>query len=161
MLADGTAVLLRMVRRTDGRLLQAALRELSDRTRYLRFHAPRTAFSEEELRYLTDVDGEKHFALAALDARAKRLVGVGRFFRVNAAATEAELALAVVDALQGRGLGSLLLDRLSIAAREREVRRFTGFVLGENTAMRQLVRKAGGRVGLPCRGVCEIELALQ
>jgi GNAT superfamily N-acetyltransferase len=160
ILADGTSVALRPIHPTDGPLLQAGLLELSDRTRYLRFHAPRGEFSPEELRALTDVDGEKHFALAAFTVRARRLVAVGRFVRDSVAAAEAELALVVADALQGKGLGMFLLSRLREAALERNVARFTGAMLDENRPMRGLLRKLGGRVGMASRGVCDIELAL-
>ncbi len=159
-LADGTSVSLRPIRATDAALLQAGLRELSPRTRYLRFHGPRKEFSPEELRYLTEVDGEKHFALAAFTVPAFRMVAVGRFVRSSAAAAAAEIALVVADALQGKGLGSLLMSRLREAALERDVTRFTGTMLEENHPMRDLLRKLGGRIRMATRGECDIELAL-
>src|SRR5207248_4087020 len=146
-LTDGTSVELRPIRPADAPLLQAGLRQLSERTRYLRFHAPRGAFSPDELRTLTDVDGETHFALTAFTARPQRLVAVGRFVRRTAAADDAEVALVVADGLQGRGLGELLLSRLREAALERNVTHFTGCILDENRPMRGLLRKLGGRVG--------------
>lgn len=160
ILDDGTSVALRLLRRSDAPLLQAGLLELSPRTRYLRFHGPRKEFSPEELRYLTDVDGENHFALAAFTLRSRSMVAVGRFVRSNAAAAAAELALVVADALQGKGLGSLLLSRLREAALERHVTRFTGTMLEENHPMRDLLKKLGGRVRMAIRGECDIELPL-
>jgi RimJ/RimL family protein N-acetyltransferase len=159
-LADGTSVELRPIRPADAPLLQTGLLQLSDRTRYLRFHAPRGEFSADELRFLTDVDGEMHFALAAFALPSQRLIAVGRFIRSSGAPAAAELALVVADGLQGKGLGLLLLSRLRDAALERNVTRFTGSVLEENRPMRSLLRKLGGRVGLPSRGVCEMELSL-
>jgi len=159
-LTDGTSVELRPIRPADAPLLQAGLRQLSQRTRYLRFHAPRWEFSADELRFLTEVDGESHFALAAFTLPQQRLVAVGRFIRRSTSAAEAEIALVVADAVQGKGLGLLLLSRLRDAALERDVTRFTGTVLDENRPMRTLLRKFGGRVGLALRGVCEVDLAL-
>jgi RimJ/RimL family protein N-acetyltransferase len=159
-LADGTAVILRPIRQEDGPLLQEGLLELSERTRYLRFHAPRKEFSPEELKFLTEVDGETHFALAAVTLPSRRLAGVGRFIRSSVALAQAEIALVVTDALQGKGLGQLLFSRLREAALERNVTRFTGSILDENRAMRGLLRKVGGRIGMAFRGVCDIELAL-
>jgi RimJ/RimL family protein N-acetyltransferase len=159
-LSDGTSVLLRPIRPADGPLLQEGLLQLSERTRYLRFHAPRKEFSPDELRFLSEVDGETHFALTAFAFPSQRLVGVGRFVRSSTVPVEAEIALVVVDALQGKGLGQLLLSRLREAALERDITRFTGTLLEENRPMRDLLRKLGGRVGLALRGVCDIELAL-
>jgi|SRR5215813_2346743 len=160
MLADGTQVALRPIRPSDAPLLQAGLQELSERTRYLRFHSPQKELSPEELRFLTEVDGESHFALVAFRVRPSQLVAVGRFVRSRIAADEAEIALVVGDALQGKGLGQLLLSRLREAALERGIARFTGSVLSENRPMRELLRKVGGHVSLPSRGVCEMKLAL-
>ncbi len=159
-LADATRVVLRPIRPTDAPLLQEGFRRLSDRTRYLRFHGPRGDLSPEELRFLTEVDGERHFALVAALEQSQRLVGVGRFCRGTGFGDAAELALVVGDDFQGKGLGELLLSRLREAALERDVTRFTGAVLYENGAMRGLLRKVGGRVAIPSRGVCDIELRL-
>jgi len=160
LLEDGTPVVVRPIRPADAPSLQAALLELSDRTRYLRFHGPRGEFSASELRFLTDVDGEAHVALAAFTLPRPRMVAVGRFIRDSVTAAAAELALVVTDALQGKGLGQLLLSRLREAALERNVTRFTGSILDDNRKMRGLLRKLGGRVGLSSRGVCDIDLAL-
>jgi RimJ/RimL family protein N-acetyltransferase len=159
-LADGTRVVLRPILPEDAPLLQAGLLELSERSRYLRFHAPRGEFTRDELRFLTEVDGEAHFALTAFALPARKLVAVARFCRPNPCSSEAEIALVVGDDHQGKGLGELLLSRLRLAALERNVRRFTGFMLAENSPMKGLLRKLGGRIGLASRGVCEIELAL-
>ena len=160
VLADATRVIIRPIEPGDARHLQAGLLQLSERTRYLRFHGPRGELSAQELRFLTEVDGENHFALVAFTLPQRRLVGVGRFIRVVAASEEAELALVVVDDVQGKGLGELLLLRLREAANERGVTRFTGSIIDDNRPMRGLLRKHGGRVGLSSRGVCNIELAL-
>ena len=107
---------------------------------------------------LTDVDGEQHVALAAIAGG--RLAGVGRFIRTSACPDAAELALEVDDALQNQGLGSFLLSRLTRAALDRGVTRFTGHVLIGNEAMIRLLRKRGARLGLPSWGVYQIELPL-
>ena len=159
-LADATCVLVRPIRPADAPLVQGGMRELSTRTRYYRFHSPRGEFSADELRFLTEVDGEGHFALIALARPPSRLGGVGRFIRSSADPREAEIALVVSDELQGKGLGELLLRRLREAALERDITRFTGEMLDENRAMRGLLHKLGGRAHIASRGVCEIDLPL-
>lgn len=158
-LDDGTEVELRAMRPADARLLQSGFLRLSERTRYLRFHGPRTELSAEELRYLAEVDGERHVAMVALTASGQ-MAGVGQFIRATLAAPDAELALVVADDLQGKGLGRALLSRLWNAARARNVARFTGLVLEENRTMRRFLRQLGARVGLSSYGVCEIEIPL-
>lgn len=158
-LDDGTEVELRPIRAADAPLLQSGFLRLSERTRYLRFHGARTELTAEELRYLAEVDGERHVALIAFTAPGE-MAGVGQFVRATPLAPDAEVALVVADDLQGKGLGRALLSRLWKAARARNIGRFTGLVLEENRTMRRFLHQLGARVGLASYGVCEIELPL-
>lgn len=65
-LRDGTKVLLRLVRPSDKQLLLRGFEQLSARSRYLRFLVPKAVLTEDELRYLTELDGEDHFAIGAV-----------------------------------------------------------------------------------------------
>jgi GNAT superfamily N-acetyltransferase len=132
---------------------------LSARTRYLRFHGPRIELTPEEVRFLTEVDGESHLAVAAIEVASGDLIGVGRFVR-RGLAPQAEVAVVVADAHQGKGLGELLLSRLREAALERCVAVFTGAVLDENRPMRELLRKLGARIHIGSWGVSDIEWSL-
>ncbi len=55
----------------------------------------------------------------------------------------AEVAFLVEDAQQGRGLGTILLEHIAAAARERGIRRFIADVLPENRRMSMVFREAG------------------
>ena len=79
-LLDGTTVFIRPIAPEDKPLLAAGLRNLSPETAYRRFLSPKVRFSEDELRYLTEVDGHDHIAYVAVDA-ATTLVAVGRVVR--------------------------------------------------------------------------------
>jgi acyl-CoA synthetase (NDP forming)/GNAT superfamily N-acetyltransferase len=58
-------------------------------------------------------------------------------------ADTAEVAFLVEDAQQGRGLGTVLLEHIAAAARERGIRRFIADVLPENRRMSTVFREAG------------------
>src|SRR6185369_4459759 len=96
-----------------------------------------------DLDYLTHLDGERHFALGAITAPDEggglRGLGVARFVRVAARPEAAEPAITVVDEAQGKGLGRLLLARLTAAAVERGVTTFCFEVLASNEPMRALI----------------------
>ena len=64
-----------------------------------------------------------------------------RYSRVRE--TDAEVAVVVEDAHQGRGLGPVLLEHLSAAAQERGVERFTATVLPNNRRMLDVFTSAG------------------
>ena len=140
-LADGRDVRLRLVRPTDKPLFEEALRRLSPESRYARFFAAKSAFTDAELRYLTEVDQERHFALGAVTGkgRERRGLGVARFVALPEEPDVAEAAIAVTDDAQGQGLGRLLFLRLIAAARERGIVRFRCDVLAQNDRMRDLL----------------------
>ena len=139
-LPDGTRILLRPIEAADKARLSAALGRLSQETIRRRFLAAKPTFSTSELRYLTEVDGHNHLALAAVLADdPEALVGVARCVRLPDAPDTAEFAIVVGDAYQGRGLGTLLARELAGAARAVGIRRFAATMLSDNAAVRRLM----------------------
>jgi RimJ/RimL family protein N-acetyltransferase len=147
-LADGTVVTLRCILPEDRERLARAFQQLSKETRYRRFLADMPVMTEAMARYLTEVDGNDHVAIVAtkdsLDLKTEEGVGVARFLRLEGEPDVAEAAVTVIDQHQGKGLGRLLLDALSKAARERNIRTFRASVLAENEPMRKILDEAGG-----------------
>jgi len=140
-LSDGRKIELRLLRGDDAPLLAAAFEKLSNESRVRRFHGARLQLSADELRYLTQIDGENHFALGAIDAADGEAVGVARFIRLPQEPGVAEPAVTVIDEVQGKGLGRLLLFRLGAAARERGVDWFRCAILATNEPLRDLVNR--------------------
>jgi RimJ/RimL family protein N-acetyltransferase len=136
-LRDGTAVTLRLIRPSDAAGLRDGFHRLSPATRYLRLHAHVSDLTDEQLHYLTAVDGIDHCAIVA--EVSTRVVGVARLIRSPEDRAAAEIAFVVVDALQRRGLGGLLRDALLALARERGITRLVANVLRENVAIRRLL----------------------
>lgn len=145
-LNDGTEVSLRPLRAADKELLADGFARLSSESRYQRFFTGKERLTETELRYLTDVDGEQHFAICAIGADGVG-VGVARFIRLASDPEVAEFAITVVDRLQRKGLGRILTDRLLAAARERGVKMLRAEVLANNRAMLAILAgRVAGRV---------------
>jgi RimJ/RimL family protein N-acetyltransferase len=140
VLRDGSAVLIRPVRRADAPLLADGFARLSTRSRRLRFLSPKKELSSAELGYFTDVDHHDHEALGALDHADGRGVGIARYIRDAADPQSAEIAVTIIDDWQGRGLGTELVAQLSERARSEGIRRFTALVAADNPAMARLLR---------------------
>ncbi|WP_454729160.1 bifunctional acetate--CoA ligase family protein/GNAT family N-acetyltransferase [Cellulosimicrobium protaetiae] len=156
VLRDGTTTHVRPIRPEDADALQRFHVGQSERSTYLRFFAPMERLSERDLERFTRVDHVDRVALVAVrprdgadagtpDARAREaqedIIGVARFDRTGT--SEAEVAFNIADSAQGRGLGSVLLEHVAAAARERGVRRFTAEVLPQNGKMLAVFREAG------------------
>jgi acyl-CoA synthetase (NDP forming)/GNAT superfamily N-acetyltransferase len=156
VLRDGTTTHVRPIRPEDADALQRFHVGQSERSTYLRFFAPMERLSERDLERFTRVDHVDRVALVAVrpregadvgtpDADAveaqEDIIGVARFDRTGT--SEAEVAFNIADSAQGRGLGSVLLEHVAAAARERGVRRFTAEVLPQNGKMLAVFREAG------------------
>jgi ribosomal protein S18 acetylase RimI-like enzyme len=143
-LTDGTKVLVRPIVPEDEPLLHEAVAAMSERTVYFRFFSPLKRMPDALAHRLAVVDYNDRFALVATDNhRAKeRIVGVARYDRV-VNTDVAEVAVAVIDEFQRRGLGSALMTILGKVATEHGIKTFTLIVLPENQQMLGLLRKMG------------------
>jgi GNAT superfamily N-acetyltransferase len=144
-LRDGTLVRLRPIGPADRARLAAGFEKLSRESRYRRFFTAMPRLPERMLDRLVATDDWKHVAIGAEvasdDPAQADGLGVARFIRLDDMPDVAEVAVAVVDAKQGLGLGTLLLRELVDAARERGVRRFRATLLAENAPAQALVRE--------------------
>jgi GNAT superfamily N-acetyltransferase len=129
----------RTVEASDTDALRRLFFRLSPRTIYLRFFRPVRRPAEATLRYLAGVDHDGREALAAVAGG--EIVAVARYDRDPDDPTRAEMAVVVEDEWQGRGLGRLLLELLTVVARRRGIDTLTASVLGENTRMLSLARE--------------------
>lgn len=144
-LNDGSKVHLRPIVPEDEPLLHEAVAAMSERTVYFRFFSPIKRMSDAMAHRLAVVDYADRFALVASTHRPdsrERIVGVARYDRARGTDV-AEVAVAVIDEFQHRGLGGLLLSELSRVAREHGIRTFSLVVLSDNREMLGLLRKLG------------------
>ena len=135
-LADGTAVTLRLIEPADAERLRRLFYRLSPETVYWRFFTPIRVPREEVLEHFARVDHRTRDAVVAVSD--DEVVGVARYDQVEETTEEADTAILVEDAWQGRGLAKVLLRRLAEVACGRGFRTFTALILGENVRARHL-----------------------
>ena len=145
---DGGLLRLRPGLATDHDAFDAALSEMSSESIRSRFFSASRP-PESVIRYLIDVDYIDHFAWVVLDPDADPAVatpvGTARYFRSRENPAEAEIALGMVDRIQGRGIGKRLLDTLAVTASVAGIETLTASVLRDNAAMRALLRRPSTR----------------
>jgi GNAT superfamily N-acetyltransferase len=149
-LKDGATVRLRCIQPHDKERLQAGLVHLSPESQYLRFFTAKPRLTDAELAYFTELDGRDHFAIGATTIHADGSdgdgVAVARFVRLPGEPHVAEPAIVVIDALQGQGLGTMLMERLIGAALERDITSFRSEFLAVNDPIRGLLEKLSPQV---------------
>jgi RimJ/RimL family protein N-acetyltransferase len=144
----------------DGPLVAEAVQQLSPRSLYLRFGRP-VAPAALDLRWVDALGGPVHVAFGALERSTGRPIGVARYARDGASAATAELAVAVADAWQGRGVGRLMVDRLTAHARAAGIATLRASVLAGNRPALALMRGLGARPVAISRGTVELAADLR
>jgi len=143
VLRDGGSIHIRAIRPQDKALLQEAFSRLSPRSVHFRFFGAKRRLSEEELARFTELDFVRNVGLVGTlrDDGGEHIIGVGRY--MSTAENRAEVAFAVSDEHQGRGIGTALLEHLASIARANGIRELEADVLGENNQMLRVFRKSG------------------
>jgi acyl-CoA synthetase (NDP forming)/RimJ/RimL family protein N-acetyltransferase len=159
VLADGSTVHLRPIRPDDGPRIVDFHGRQSPESIYFRYFTPRPKLSDADVEHLTNVDYVDRMAFVAL--RDDQLIGVARYDRWPTR-SEAEVAFFVDDQHRGRGLATLLLEYLAVAARQAGISAFTASVLPTNQRMVGVFRQAGFQTASAFEdGVIEVRLDLQ
>jgi GNAT superfamily N-acetyltransferase len=143
VLKDRSHVEIRPLGPADKAGLAAGFERLSETSRYQRFLTPMVRLTATQLAYLTELDHHDHEALVAIDPPSSHGVGVARYVRSGDDPEQAEAAVVVADEWQRRGVGTALLRHLAAHARRHGIKRFTGFVLTDNRAIRELLGGIG------------------
>jgi acetyl coenzyme A synthetase (ADP forming)-like protein len=139
ILRDGSTLRLRAPARDDADALAAFFTGLSERSFYLRFHGVRRV-DDGLVHHFLEPDWRGRGVLVG--ELGDRIVAVAEYMRLREEST-AEAAFAVADELQGRGIGTRLLERLAALAAEQGIERFVAEVMAENRAMLGVFEGAG------------------
>lgn len=161
-LATGERARIRPLEPSDAGRLAEGLERLSPASRRQRFLTAIERLTRAQLAYLTSPDLENHLALGIevlpADGSEPLGIGVARCAREKPGDETAEVAAAVADAWQGRGVGTLLLTHLARWARVKGIGRFQASMLADNRAAERLMLKLGPVAGrrFLSQGVIEI-----
>jgi len=140
VLRDGSTVNVRPVRPDDEPRLRSFLAGLSERSRYLRFFGGGVDL-EQQARRAAEVDFHDRYGLVATAGPEGVIVAHAVWLRSDT--DHAEVAIAVADAYQGRGLGTILVGHLAEAAAEAGITSLEARVLSVNRQMIEVFRESG------------------
>src|SRR5438046_1928625 len=139
ILKDGGTLRLRPPAAEDTEALVAFFGGLSDRSLYLRFHGARRV-DEKLVEPFLDPDWSTLGALVG--TLGERIVALASYSRLRDPGT-AEIAFAVADEEQGRGIATRLLEQLALRAADVGITGFVAEVMAENRAMLGVFADAG------------------
>ena len=140
MLRDGSTLAVRPIRPQDEADLARFFTDLSMESRVFRFFAA-IANADVLAKKLVHIDYMTQYGLLAVAGAARQVVGHAMYAETGP--RKAELALAVADEYQGRGLGTILLGQLAEAAAAAGIDVLEAIVRPENHRMLNVLRESG------------------
>jgi acyl-CoA hydrolase/RimJ/RimL family protein N-acetyltransferase len=146
-LDDGTEVRIRPIKPTDEARLHELFYRLSEETIYKRFCGIVKYMPHKNLQRFCTIDYSRDMTLAAVigSGDVERIVGLATY-NLKTQTGFAEIALVVDDAFQGRGIGKLLMQRMTEFAKSRQIKGFTAYTLGYNSPMLRVFECSGHAV---------------
>jgi acetyl coenzyme A synthetase (ADP forming)-like protein len=143
ILRDGTTADIRPAEPVDAAMMQEFVCRLSPEARRHRFFSE-CAPPGEFVTALCD-SSQPHAQFTLIVTRiwkgALRIIGAGSYWAKNA--HTAEVAMAVDDDFHGKGLGTLLLERLALVAIHHGFTKLWAVTHVDNSAMREVFRESG------------------
>ena len=143
VLRDGSTLRFRPIRPDDAEALLALHDRLSRQSQKFRFFGLAASYAGEVSRLLR-ADHDSEFVLVA--EAGKRLIGAATYVRDPAQVERAEVSFAIADALQGRGVGTRMLEMLASIARDHHIQTFEAYVLSDNDRMMRVFLDSGFEV---------------
>lgn len=143
-LRTGEDVLVRPTRLSDEDGLQDLFYRLSDESTYRRFMSFKRAHPHEEMLELVNLDYEQNMALVVThtDNDCEEIIGMARY-DVDPATRVADIAFVVRDEWQNKGLGTVLMRRMTEIAKARGLAGLSADVLASNKTMMSIFQKSG------------------
>jgi GNAT superfamily N-acetyltransferase len=152
---DGTFVRIRSIRPDDRNELVETFRQLSPESIRARWHGAKAALAAGDIAAETDLDPDTHVGLVAtvwIEGR-ERIVGLASYFVDPwTEPRRAEIAFTVLDAWQGRGIGTLLFAHLARIARRAGVDELYAEVLSSNHRMLRIIRRSAWKAEVDWSG---------
>ncbi len=148
---------IRPLRNGDSATICALFGRLGDESRRRRFGGAKPRLSDGELAALARVDATHHVLVAYADGD-PRPAGIARLVRRGRVA---EVAFAVADDLQGRGIGSALAQVLADDARAAGIVELHATVTGDSRRVASLLARSTRKLqGTGSGGECALRAVL-
>ena len=161
ILRDGSTANIRLSRADDRQTLQQFFAALSDQSKLKRFFGGGPVSEKVIASFCDSANPRERLTLIVtrLSGNTNQIVAAGSYVACDDAS--AEVAMAVSDRLQGKGIGTLLFERLALLAVTNGFRRFRAITMAENKPMLDIFRTSGFESNARAEGgYVEIDLSV-
>lgn len=138
---NGQSVTFRPTKAIDGRLIQEYFYSLDEKDIQARFFGIRRRFFREDMEGMFQVDYIKNLAIVAVTGEVgfEKVIGLGEYALDQG--TEPEVAFSISRQWQHQGIASVLLEKLTEAARENSFTGLIAYTQSDNAGMIKLFNK--------------------
>jgi acyl-CoA hydrolase len=138
---NGQQVTFRPAKAVDDRQIQEHFYNLDEEDVRARFFGLRKSFFREDMEDMFQVDYINSFSIVAVTGEVgfEKIIGLGVYAREQG--TVAEIAFSVSTEWQGKGIASVLLEKIAEAARENGFTSLVAYTLSSNRGMIKLFKK--------------------
>src|SRR5215475_9377124 len=142
ILRDGTTATIRLSEPTDAAMMQEFVDRLSPESKRHRFFSESTPSSDVVAALCNSSDPRSQLTLIVtrIWEGTLRIIAAGSYWAKDP--HTAEVAMAVDDGFHGKGLGTLMLERLALLAIRHRFSRLWAVTHAENRAMREVFRES-------------------
>ena len=143
---NGQQVTFRPAKAVDDRQIQEHFYNLDEEDVRARFFGLRKSFFREDVEDMFQVDYINSVSIVAVTGQVgfEKIIGLGVYVREQG--TTAEVAFSVSTDWQGKGIASVLLEKIAEAARENGFTSLVAYTLSSNEGMIKLFKKLPYRV---------------
>lgn len=141
---EGEQLVIRPIQPTDHHLLERHFYSLSKQAVNYRFRRAKRILEHRAVMDFVNIDYEDHMAFVAVlaDGETEMILATARYM-VNNTDNSAEIALAILDDWQRKGLGKRLLFNLTAHARKAKLSSLLAYVDPANVGMVRLIESSG------------------
>lgn len=140
----GEPIVVRSAAVSDRAAIRELISSLGETSRYFRFFQARSSLSDSELDSLLGLKSERSACVLAFIETRPGPIAFAQYAVTSGDA--ADIAFAVLDDWQGRGIGTILFEALADIASGCGIARFTADVMGSNVRMLEVFENAGCQV---------------
>ncbi len=144
LLKDGQGILLRPAENRDKELIKEFLSRVSQESLRMRFMVSVSQVPEETINMFSNCDFKEMGCLLAIvgEGEEEKVIGLGNYI-TSPNGRSAEVAFLIEDDYQGKGIGTILLERLAGIAAGHGIVEFEAEVLPENISMLKVFKGSG------------------
>jgi len=143
----GAKIFMRPIKPTDEQMVRDLFYSFSKETIYYRFLSWGSSTLDESIKKILNIDYDKEMVSVAIvkEKNVEKIVGIASY-SLDPSTGFAEVAIAIQDDWQNRGIGTLLFRHITELAKKKGVKGFVAYISDRNRKASRLIQKIEAKI---------------